>query len=162
MWFIMKRTSLACVALLIAGLQVRPEAGCAITSLDQFLKHPNVVAIFKGAVTKLELVPPSLSFPGDVRQIATMRVTLVWKGSVAPETRLYFYAGEGGPSGVIREENEYLVIAHQLSPENRTWFHLPSSGERALGANELGCGAIPVASPSAARLIGEAPGYSPQ
>ena len=150
------------IAILLALPGVRLEAGCGATSLGQYLKHRDVVAIFRATVTLLEAVPPSLSFPRDIRQIATMKVASVWKGNVTPETRVYFHGGEGGPANVMRDGGEYLVIAHVLSAESRPWFRLSPSGDRALGANELGCGVVPVANPSAVRMMGEAPGYPPQ
>jgi hypothetical protein len=139
------------------------QGGCISGPLEQYLEHAGVVAIFRGAVTAVKPVPDSLTFPRDHREIATMTVTRVWKGTVASTTALHRWFAEGRFSGGGFEAGkEYVAIAHELSPESRPWFGLPWTGERALGVNGWGaCSVMPADSPAALRLIGAAPGYPP-
>jgi hypothetical protein len=124
------------------------------------LDHPNVVAIFRGTVTSISAVPPSLTWPRDRRQIATMAVTTVWKGDVSSRAVVYAFLGSGNIEGMVTNA-EYLVIAHVLAPESRPWFGLPWTGEPALGSNGMGCGIRPFSSLNA-KFMGDAPGYPPK
>src|SRR5688572_16736555 len=126
-------------AFVVISQPVIAQGGCISASLEERLDHDGVVAIFKGVVTAVKAVPDSLTFPRDHREIATMTVTRVWKGNVASTTALHRWFTEGRASGGGFEAgNEYLAIAHELSPESRPWFGLPWTGERALGVNGWG------------------------
>lgn len=151
----------ACVAFVVSTPQ-RAQAGCA-GDFEMYLKHPDVVAIFRGTVTAVQSLRAALklspeSTAAENYQIATLRVSTVWKGEVPPRTALHFARGEGNL--MLALNAEYLVIAHELSVESRRRFGLPITGERALGSNEFGCGVRPI--DTAVRLIGGAVGYPPK
>ena len=154
----------AYLAFVAAPQPATAQGGCISGSLEDYLQHTSVVAIFKGVVTAVRAVPDSLTFPRDHREIATMTVTRVWKGNVASTTALHRWFTEGRDSGGgFVSGREYLAIAHELSPESRPWFGLPWTGERAFGVNGWGaCSVMPADSPAALRLIGAAPGYPPK
>jgi hypothetical protein len=125
-----------------------------------YLDHPDVVAIFRGTVTSVRAVPPSLTWPRDRRQIATMAVATVWKGDMSPRAVVYAFLGSGDVEAILTNA-EYLVIAHVLRPESRPWFGLPWTGEPALGSNGMGCGIRPLSSLTA-KFLGDAPSYPPK
>ena len=140
------RTGLTAVlALLLFSSTANAQGGCYAPSLAMYLDHPDVVAIVRGTVTSVRAVPPSLTWPRDRRQIATMAVTTVWKGDVSPRAVVYAFVGSGDVAGMVMNA-EYLVIAHVLSPESRAWFGLPWTGEPVLGSNGIGCGVRPIPS----------------
>ena len=141
---------------------VRAGSGCSTGTLDDNLKHPDVVAIFTGTVTAVQQVPPSLTFPRDRRQIGTMNVTRVWKGDITSTTALHLWITESSSTAGLQIGTEYLVKAYELDADARQWFRLPRTGERALGANGLACSVMPIDSPSAVRVISAAPGYPPK
>ena len=147
-------------AVFAVNLPGRAQGGCATQSLDKYLEHTNVVAIFRATVTAVKPVRQSLSFPRDRREIAAMRVTRIWKGTVALETALLHWFQAGAPQFQLGAES--LVIAHELSPESRQWFGLPATGARALGVNGLACDAMTVDRPAAIRIMEAAAGYAPQ
>ena len=151
----------AALFVLLAAVSPPPAQGGCGGDFAASLKHPDVVAIFKGTATSVKNVPPSLTWPRDRRQIATMMVTSVWKGEVSARTVVYAFLGSGTVAG-IEANAEYLVIAHVLTPESRPWFGLPWTGEPALGSNQFGCGIKPISSPNTAKFIGDAPGYPPR
>jgi hypothetical protein len=156
----MSHVGLTLLALLSPVSPARAQGGCG-GDFASHLEHPNVTAIFKGTVTSVRNVPPSLTWPRDRRQIATMTVATVWKGDVSARTVVYAFLGTGNVPG-MEADAEYLVFAHVLSPESRPWFGLPWTGEPALGSNQFGCGIRPISSPSTAKLVGDAPGRPPR
>ena len=153
----------ACFTLLVAVAPAR-QGGCGALSLDDYLKHSDVAAIFTGMVTAVKAVPNSSTWPRDRRQIGTMTVTRVWKGEVSSTTALHLWFTEGRDREAgFQPSVEYVAIAHELSPESRASFGLPWTGERELGVNGWGsCSVMQADGPSALRLIGAAPGYPPK
>jgi hypothetical protein len=144
-------------------LAIRPVgAACGRPpTLKSLLTAQDIAGIFRGTVIVLRSVQYPL--PDNRRQgagqVAAVRVAQVWKGSIPQETVVYFRLD--GNRG-LTEQADYLFLAHELSDFGRKQFGLPPDEERGLGVNGLDCGAIPFASPSAARILEGVPGQSPR
>ena len=161
---VVRRTILTtCLLFVSIGIASRPaRAACLVVSLDSYLSHPGVAAIFSGTVVTVKAIeyrlPENLGVaPG---QIATLQVDRVWKGTVKRMTILGFRLGEGDQG--LAPQEKYLFIAHRLDAVGREQFGFPPGDDERLGANELGCGAMPFERPIVAELLHGVPGEPPQ
>ena len=120
------------VCLMIAfDLVARPAAGaCPNVSLEFYLSHPAVVAVFHGTILGERLVQVSLpeEFLLDSRLGRWPRCTLLRSGRAVflPRLLVYFRLGEGDRR--LEPGEDYLFIAHQLSAFGREQFGLPATG----------------------------------
>ena len=150
------------LALAIATFPQAASAGCVNATLAQVLSHPDVVAVFRGVIVELKSVTIPLpdNFEPTAGQIATVRVTEVWKGDIAREVPLYY--GVGDSQRLVELGAEYLFITSQLSAFGRRQFGVAPGSDQRLRANEYGCGVMPYHSPYAQALVDGMPGYPPR
>jgi len=134
------------------------RAGCTPTSLGVYLSRDEVAAIFVAKVIEVQAVQLRVEGALNRGQIAKLRVERVWKGVVRRDATLHFEFGEGADG--LEVGAAYLFVAHPLSSVGRAQFGLPAYGD-SLGANELGCGAIPFPGRYASEVLGDAPGRVP-
>jgi hypothetical protein len=89
---------------------------CGPVTFKLAVDNPDVAAIYKGVVDQIEHVTVDSSSGSSYGQIATFRVSQVWKGDIKPDQTVVVHYIHPEASKYLVRHQDYVVVARQLRP----------------------------------------------